>query len=568
MRLPHAAILALSLSRIAQPASPLLNAAQPNLKRTAAAATGQARTAMLAGATHVTASAAAARAAPSAGWLTQRSCHARHRRPSIVRSWGQGSSGVYSTREEGRDSPKGGDPRVHTTAAAHVRGTRSRKKNLQQQQQQQACRLGEEGGEEEDRDWGKERKEEESLAVSSRLQNVVDQLQGEIKAGATPQVRSRIQLDGLFAELRAEPVEGSASIMPNPTATTAAAAAATVRPEALAVSTAPEQQQQQSPSGTFRPAPLPRGPLQGSQDLESLSDMLNRVQANTKARDLAQAQAHSLAIRSGGPIGGDPKKSWVAIGNQRDMKTRFKRIREGRVGWAILPLLIKAREAGIPLSTGVYNAAIAAYSGTPKNYEEALRVLNMLRREEDPFVRPDLGSYNAAMWVCSEAGQWRLVMEVGWPAKKTLLFTTDAPPQCRCAKLFHLVISSTRQKSRVRCTSALRSSFARWFARHLRVRPFGCFLRGATLLSWAVTEPLLLLPLVLLVLLFMICCPREAAKHDRSVMKSAAMVAFILACRSVSKKFPQLLMPLLRLPCQTPSLPCTTTPYPCIERDA
>ena len=61
----------------------------------------------------------------------------------------------------------------------------------------------------------------------------------------------------------------------------------------------------------------------------------------------------------------------------------------------------------------MYNAAIAAYSGTPRKYEDALRVLNMLRREEDPGVRPDLGSYNAAMWVCAEAGKWRLVMEVG-----------------------------------------------------------------------------------------------------------------------------------------------------------
>lgn len=154
--------------------------------------------------------------------------------------------------------------------------------------------------------------------------------------------------------------------------------------------------------------------MEGGHDLESLSDMLDRVQASTKARDLAQARARSLAMRSGGPIGDDPAHSWVTIGNQRDMKTRFRKIREGRVGWAILPLVMKAKKAGIPLSTGVYNAAIAAYSGTPRKYEDALRVLNMLRSEEDPAVRPNLASYNAAMGVCSEAGKWRLVMEVGW----------------------------------------------------------------------------------------------------------------------------------------------------------
>ncbi|CAN0288416.1 unnamed protein product, partial [Scytosiphon promiscuus] len=235
MRLPDAAILVLSLSRIAPPVSPLLNAAPPYVKRTAAAATGQAGTAMLVGATHVTAS-GAARAAPSTGWITQRSCDARRRRPSTLGPWRQGSSTVHSARQEGRDSPKSGYRRVHTTA--HVSGTRSRHKNHpRHQQQQQASRLGDEEAEGEERDRGEENEGEESLTVSSRLQNVVDQLQGEIKAGATPQVRSRVQLDGLFAELRAESVaEGNTPVLRNSTTTAAAAAAL---PGAVALSTAP-----------------------------------------------------------------------------------------------------------------------------------------------------------------------------------------------------------------------------------------------------------------------------------------------------------------------------------------
>lgn len=318
---------------------------------------------------------------------------------------------LYSKGQEGEGiSISSGDSATHDAATADA---------VRVGERQEACRLGEEGKGK--AKWEEALAGEESSTVSSRLQDVVEQLQGELQAGATPQVRSSIKLDGLFAELRAEQAaEGTATIAAgNSTATTTAAAvaaAAAVASQAglkVLVPNSPAQQQQQSPSGSFTTTPLPRGTLEGSHDLESLSDMLDRVQASSKARDLAQAEARSLALRSGGPIGDDPTHSWVTINNQRDMKTRFKNIREGRVGWAILPLVMKARNAGIPLSTGVYNAAIAAYSGTPRKFEDALRVLNMLRQEEDPDVRPDLGSYNAAMWVCSEAGKWRLVMEVG-----------------------------------------------------------------------------------------------------------------------------------------------------------
>ncbi|CBJ29786.1 conserved unknown protein [Ectocarpus siliculosus] len=252
-----------------------------------------------------------------------------------------------------------------------------------------------------------EEEEEDSSTVSSRLQDVVSQLQGELRAGTTPQVRSSIKLDSLFADLRGQEDTSRGRNSKTPTTT----GPKTIPPKS-------PKQPRRLPSGKFCAAGSGDAALQETDDLESLSNMLDRVQASAKARDLAEAEARSLELRSGGPIGDDPARSWVTIGNQRDMKTRFRNIREGRVGWAVLPLVMKAKQAGIPLSTGVYNAAIAAYSGTPRKYEDALRVLNMLRREEDPGVRPDLGSYNAAMWVCSEAGQWRLVMELMTQARE------------------------------------------------------------------------------------------------------------------------------------------------------
>lgn len=273
-------------------------------------------------------------------------------------------------------------------------------KRQQLRDQQTSLTLGEE--QEPPAGQWEEEEDDDPSTVSSRLQDVVSQLQSELRAGATPQVRSSIKLDGLFADLRGE--EGTSR--GRNSKTTKPTGPKTIPPKSPKL-------QHRLPSGKSTAVGSGDAALEGTDDLESLSDMLDRVQASAKARDLAEAEARSLTLRSGGPIGDDPSRSWVTIGNQRDMKTRFRNIREGRVGWAVLPLVMKAKQAGIPLSTGVYNAAIAAYAGTPRKYEDALRVLNMLRREEDPGVRPDLGSYNAAMWVCSEAGQWRLVMEVG-----------------------------------------------------------------------------------------------------------------------------------------------------------
>ncbi|CAM9166806.1 unnamed protein product [Ectocarpus sp. 12 AP-2014] len=400
MRLAHGAALGLSVSRIATPVLTLSSVAQHHAQTTAAAATGQSGTSMIFGATHA-ASAAVPVAAGGTGRLLHSygCCCAGRRRSTTVRPWAQGVSALYSV---GHGSGK----QVASTdsSSRSSSGDRSHTKLWQQLRDEQTNLPGEK----EEAPAGQwEEEEEDSSTVSSRLQDVVSQLQGELRAGATPQVRSSIKLDGLFADLRGQEDASRGRNSKTPTTTVPTF----IPPKS-------PKQQRRLPSGKLSAAGRGDAALEGTDDLESLSDMLDRVQASAKARDLAEAEARSLALRSGGPIGDDPARSWVTIGNQRDMKTRFRNIREGRAGWAVLPLVMKAKQAGIPLSTGVYNAAIAAYAGTPRKYEDALRVLNMLRREEDPGVRPDLGSYNAAMWVCSEAGQWRLVMELMTQARE------------------------------------------------------------------------------------------------------------------------------------------------------
>ena len=79
----------------------------------------------------------------------------------------------------------------------------------QQGRGQQVCQQQEEkfeeeeeeigGGEEEEKKEGGDRVDQ---ARTTHLNDVVARLQGDIQAGATPQVRSRVKLDGLFAELR------------------------------------------------------------------------------------------------------------------------------------------------------------------------------------------------------------------------------------------------------------------------------------------------------------------------------------------------------------------------------
>ena len=283
-----------------------------------------------------------------------------------------------------------------------------------------------EGDQEEEEEEGGARGDE---ASNTHLKNVVARLQGDIQAGTTPQVRSRVKLDGLFAELRGgEPSAPVFTAAQNSTTSLAALAAKT--PPSSRKAPAPRAPRAVPDTAATAPAataataetPPKKPPHQTdttggeltpppSDDLESLSDMLDRLQATAKARDLAEAGKRAEAMRSGDPV--SEGLSSVTMSKHKDMMTRFASIRDGRVSWAILPLVMRARKAGIPLSTGVYNAAIGAYVSTPRKYADALRVLDLLRHSGDPRVRPDLASYNTAMWVCGEAGQWRVVYEVG-----------------------------------------------------------------------------------------------------------------------------------------------------------
>lgn len=275
---------------------------------------------------------------------------------------------------------------------------------------------------------------------SRTLDQVVARLRGEIQAGTIPQIKSRVALDGLFAELRNRPPPKSSGTTLNVGSAAGAAGAdgprsessnragRTPTPLALNGATTNRRQHQQGKktnntsadarkaSGTVvstsdEPGTLPGNSYSGDgEDLESLADMLSRLQANAQARDLAEADARAAVLRSGGPVG--ESFSTLIASKHTDMRTRFASIREGRVSWAVLPLILRAREARIPLSTGVYNAAISAYMSQPHKYSDALKVLDLLRNSDEPDVKPDVHSYNCAARVCGEAGKWRVVFQV------------------------------------------------------------------------------------------------------------------------------------------------------------
>lgn len=393
---PACLTLALSLSRIALLVSPLPVVVQPYLNTAAAGQVGIRPRTQAAGA-----GAAIGNRSPSRGWVQHYYC-CRRRISTTERSWGQCSLVLRAVDEEG-----GQDARTYTSYSPTAEDVGMPEVPVYHE-------LDEE--------------DEDGETSNSHLKTVVAQLRGDIQAGTTPQVRSRVKLDGLFAELRADqPADGSPS--QNSTATTSAASttaaetASTTPPREA--SKAQARRPPPSPNGeakrrgstalqsnvTSGAIPRPRAAATPGEDLESLSDMLARLQASAKARDLAEAGARAEAIGSGGPLG--ERFSPVTIAKHRDMMKRFTDIREGRVSWAILPLVMRARKAGIPLSTGVYNAAIAAYFSTPRKYADALRVLDLLKRSGQPDVRPDLTSYNIAMRVCGEAGKWQVVLKVG-----------------------------------------------------------------------------------------------------------------------------------------------------------
>lgn len=236
------------------------------------------------------------------------------------------------------------------------------------------------------------------ISPEVRLKGVVAQLQGDIQADNTPEMSSRVRLDGIFAELRA-----TKSTETLPTASISAISKSVEFPS-------PRPAHADIVSDGELPSPNAISP--GNQDLESLSSMLERLQATAKARDLTGASERAAALRSGVYLEGRVVPTPMKTFKHDELKTRFANIRKGRVSWAVLPLIVRARQAGIPLSTGVYNAAIAAYISTPRKYADAIKVLQLLKDSGDPLVRPDLKSYNIAMRVCGEAGKWREVLEV------------------------------------------------------------------------------------------------------------------------------------------------------------
>lgn len=387
------ATLVLSLLRIVPLVSPLLSVVHPHVAN--AAAQGGLRTQTAAGATAVPATAAAAQV----HIINSRRICARGRENPTGNFRDEYSYVLYAAGQDGgRESDRGmvyaGDepdqtPPTDSTSVQH--------QHLREQQQSSSPPDGVE-------------RETAAPSRSSNLDAVVAQLRGDIEAGSTPQVRSRVKLDSLFAELRGLPLN-STTLLTAPTTPDrqAGPTRAAVSRELNGTLAKSDTKDRLMPSPTISNggAAVAAG---GGEDLESLSDMLARLQANAKARDLAKADARAAAMRSGGPVGDG--FSTATASKHKQLLTRFADIRDGRVSWAVLPLILRARKAGIPLSTGVYNAAIGAYVSTPRKYADAMEVLDLLKRSGDPDVRPDLASYNLALRVCGEAGKWRVAFEV------------------------------------------------------------------------------------------------------------------------------------------------------------
>ncbi|CAM9440111.1 unnamed protein product [Laminaria digitata] len=432
------ATLVLSLSVIPPPVSPLLSGVQPHASLAAGTASeggthlglttyAERPTASSSSGSNGGGSSSSSSSSRGGWWLQHHRC--RGSDVSITGSlWPRGTPVLHGAGEEGRQEAR--TRRYSKSTQQDVELTAQQGQGQHQVYHPLEEKLEEEEKEEEEEGDGGEEEEEEDReeggrergdqARNTHLEDVVARLQGDIQAGSTPQVRSHVKLDGLFAELRAgEPSAPAANASLNSTTSVATSAtkvppsyrkaraprAPRAAPDTAATATTtktPPNKQTDTTGGGLASPP--------SDDLESLSDMLDRLQATAKARDLAEAGERAAAMRSGGPV--SEGLSSVTMSKHKDMMTRFASIRDGRVSWAILPLVMRARKAGIPLSTGVYNAAIGAYLSTPRKYADALRVLDLLRHSGDPSVRPDLTSYNTAMWVCGEAGQWRVVYEM------------------------------------------------------------------------------------------------------------------------------------------------------------
>lgn len=251
---------------------------------------------------------------------------------------------------------------------------------------------------------------DEETSSRRRLHEVVTQLQGDMKEGSSQDELTRKALDGIFQTLPS----------PSQTATKSvdSAVAGTTFQGASAVSPLPGEN-----GGEIIPSIVDTIGVGGSDgavckvkpgtetnssvdSFESLPSMLDRLQAKARASDQRPEQGSSNEANSTEFL------STLTATKLQIMRTRLESIRHGRVSWAVLPLLLRARESGIPLSTGIFNAGLAAYKTTPNKYPDALRVLELMRKSDCPEARPDVASYNIVMRVCGDAGNWRMVLEV------------------------------------------------------------------------------------------------------------------------------------------------------------
>lgn len=253
---------------------------------------------------------------------------------------------------------------------------------------------------------------EEALS-NRRLHEVVAQLQGDIREGSSPDARSREELDSLFQRLP------SPSQMLDDESNTVVAARhqdASAMPSLRALINVEEQAVFHGTNTSELNTPsLPilnvtssvcnGGAIDGWGSMPTKLAQLQSVAQVSRER-AEPAEVNNLA-------GGDTQfLTTLTATKLQIMRTRLECIRRGRVSWAVLPLLLRARNSGIILTTSIYNVALAAYKTTPSKYPDALRVLDLMRNSEGLEGRPDVTSYNIAMRVCGDGGNWRIVFEV------------------------------------------------------------------------------------------------------------------------------------------------------------
>ncbi|CAN0206620.1 unnamed protein product [Discosporangium mesarthrocarpum] len=224
------------------------------------------------------------------------------------------------------------------------------------------------------------------------LQNVVVQLQGQLRRGEDHQSSERGEIDDIFADLRELPV---------------------LKPGVETANLGQAQSDGDVPSNirSGRAENVTRvkdkaGYINGREsvdDLESLSATLARLQEIAEARDMEATSERPSAWEP--PL-------MVIRAKHKEILSRFAQLRKGRIVWEVLPLLHRAKEAGIPLSKSVYNGALLTFTQVPGRYMHALQVLDLMRQDSGAGTDPDLISYNTALRVCGHSGKWRVSLEL------------------------------------------------------------------------------------------------------------------------------------------------------------